>query len=234
VDKRARQKADPINPELLFWELSPRLPDNVIVSADSGTSANWFARALRFRRGMQASLSGTLATMCPGVPYTAAAKFAHPDRPAIGFVGDGAMQMLGINALITIAKYWRLWSNPTCIIAVLNNGDLNQVTWELHAMAGTPKVKETQDVPHFSFATYADSLGLKGIRVETPDQIVPAWEEALSADRPVVIDAVVDPTMPTLPPHIKASQARSYMKALMKGDPDARAILWHSVERGLA
>src|SRR5699024_8814182 len=136
---RAYMPGDPVNPEYLFWELSDRLPDNAIVTADSGSAANWFARALKFRRGHMASLSGTLATMCPGVPYATAAKFCHPERVAIGFVGDGAMQMLGINGLITIAKYWEQWKDPRLIVAVLNNGDLNQVTWELRAMGGFPK-----------------------------------------------------------------------------------------------
>lgn len=230
-EKRAKKKADPINPEYLFWELSDRLPDDCIISADSGTAANWFARALKLRRGMKASLSGTLATMCPAVPYATAAKFCYPDRVSIGFVGDGAMQMLGLNALITISKYWRLWSDPRLVIAVLNNGDLNQVSWELRAMAGTPKLKKTQDVPDFSYAGYAESLGLRGIRVEDPEDVGAAWDSALSADRPTVIDAVVDPTVPTLPPHISRSQIKSYAKALLKGDPEARAIVWHSVER---
>lgn len=233
VEKRAHQKADPVNPQLLFWELSERLPENAIVSADSGTSANWFARTLKFRRGMKASLSGTLATMCPGVPYTTAAKFCYPDRVAIGFVGDGAMQMLGLNALITLAQYWREWSDPRAIVVVLNNGDLNQVSWELRAMSGTPKVEETQHVPGFNYADYAEKLGLNAIRVERPEQVADAWEAALAADRPTLIDAVVDPTVPTLPPHIKGSQVRSYAKALLKGDPEARAIMWHSVERSL-
>jgi pyruvate dehydrogenase (quinone) len=233
AEKRAHQKADPVNPQLLFWELSPRLPDDVILSADSGTSTNWFARALKVRRGMKASLSGTLATMCPAVPYTTAAKFCYPDRPAIGFIGDGAMQMLGLNALITIARYWRQWDDPRAIICVLNNGDLNQVTWELRAQAKTPKVEDTQDVPAFDYAHYAGTLGLKGIRIEKPEDIAPAWDSALAADRPVVIDALVDPTVPTLPSHITRSQAKSYVKALMKGDPEARAIIWHSLERGL-
>ena len=233
VEKRAKLPAKPINPEFLFWEASPRLPDDCIISADSGTAANWFARALKIRKGMKASLSGGLATMCPGVPYTTAAKFCYPDRVAIGFVGDGAMQMLGINALITISKYWRKWRDPRCVIAVLNNEDLNQVTWELRAMGGSPKIEATQDVPAFSYAEYARSLGLGGIRVETPEDIAPAWEMALSADRPYVIDAVVDPTMPTLPPHITAKQASSFVKALMKGDPEASQVMWHSLERGL-
>ena len=233
VEKRAHLAADPVNPELLFWELSERLPDNAIISADSGTSANWFARALRLRRGMKASLSGTLATMCPGVPYTTAAKFCFPDRVAIGFVGDGAMQMLGINALITIAQYWRRWSDPRAIIAVLNNGDLNQVTWELRGMGGTPKIEETQHVPAFAFADYAEMLGLNAVRVGAPEDVGPAWDAALAADRPTLIDARVDPTVPTLPPHITRSQAKSYAKALLKGDPEARAMVWHTLERSL-
>jgi pyruvate dehydrogenase (quinone) len=234
VDERSHIAADPINPELLFWELSKRLPENAIITADSGSSANWFARALKLRRGMMASLSGNLATMCPGVPYATAAKFAHPNRVAIAFVGDGAMQMLGINGLITISKYWRTWADPRLIVAVLNNRDLNQVTWELRAMGGSPKVEETQDVPDFAYAGYAEMLGLKGIRVDEPEMLGPAWEEALAADRPVVIDAIVDANVPTLPPHITMSQAKSYAKALLKGDPNAAAIVWQTFRRSAA
>jgi pyruvate dehydrogenase (quinone) len=186
------------------------------------------------RKGMKASLSGNLATMCPGVPYTAAAKFCFPDRVAIGFVGDGAMQMLGLNALITISKYWRSWSNPRCIIAVLNNGDLNQVTWELRAMGSSPKVEATQDVPAFPYAGFAEMLGLGAARVDTPEAIGPAWDRALAADRPFLIDAKVDPTMPTLPPHITLKQTKSFAKALMQGDPEAGALVWHTLERSLA
>ncbi|MCB1885234.1 MAG: thiamine pyrophosphate-requiring protein [Geminicoccaceae bacterium] len=229
--RRAHMEADPVNPEYLFWELSSRLPENALVAADSGTSANWFARALKMRPGMKATLSGGLATMCPGVPYATAAKFAYPDRVAIGFVGDGAMQMLGINGLITISKYWRRWSNPRLVIAVLNNGDLNQVTWEQRAMGSSPRVMETQPVPDFAFAAYAELLGLKGIRVSRPEEVAPAWEAALAADRPTVIDARVDPDVPTLPPHITLSQAESYATALAKGDPDAGGIMWQSFKR---
>ncbi len=233
VEKLSHQSADPINPELLFWEASSRLPDGAIISADSGTSANWFARALKLRRGMMASLSGNLATMCPAVPYATAAKFAHPDRVAIAFVGDGAMQMLGINGLITIAKYWRQWRDPRLVIAVLNNQDLNQVTWEQRAMAGSRRTERTQALPEFAYAAYGEMLGLKGIRVERPEEVGPAWDAALAADRPCVIDAVVDPDVPTLPPHITASQAASYAKALAKGDPDAGAIVWQTFKRSL-
>jgi pyruvate dehydrogenase (quinone) len=191
-EERAHFEGDELNPELVFWEASDQLPDRAIITADSGTSASWFARALKLRRGMMASLSGTLATMCCGVPYATAAKFCFPDRVAIAFVGDGAMQMLGINGLITIAKYWREWADPRLIVVVLNNRDLNMVTWELRALGGSPKIEETQNVPDFSYAQLAKMLELGGVRISTPDQVGPAWEAALSADRPFVIDAVVD------------------------------------------
>jgi len=231
VEKRAMHAGDPINPQRLFHECSPRLPDNAIIAADSGTSANWFARSIRIREGMKASLSGTLATMCPGVPYATAAKFTHPDRVAVAFVGDGAMQMLGNAGLITIAKYWRAWSDPRCVIAVLNNEDLNQVTWEMRAMGGFPRLEETQKVPPFNYASYAASLGLGGLRVERPEEVGPAWDKAFSADRPVVIDCVCDATIPTLPPNITASQRNNYFKTLMKGDPDEAAIIRNSLKR---
>src|SRR6056297_761765 len=230
VEKRAHLSAKPINPQLLFWECSSRLPDRAILAADSGSAANWYARAIRIRDGMKGSLSGTLATICPAVPYVTAAKFTHPDRVAVGFVGDGAMQMLGNSALITIAKYWRTWDDPRCVIAVLNNEDLNQVTWEMRALSGAPKLEETQSLPPFDYAAYATSLGLEGIRVETPDQIAGAWDRAFAADRPVVIDCLTDPTMPTLPPNITASQRASYFKALMKGDPDEGSIIKNALK----
>jgi pyruvate dehydrogenase (quinone) len=229
VEERAMQDADPINPQRVFWELSSRLPDYAILSSDSGSAANWFARDLRLREGMMASLSGTLATMGPGVPYAIAAKFAHPDRPAIALVGDGAMQMNGNAELITIAKYWRRWSDPRLVILVLNNTDLNQVTWEQRVLEGDPKLEATQDIPEFDYARYAEHVGLRGIRVETPDGIGPAWDEALSAGPPCVIDAVVDPTVPPLPPHIRIDQAKAFASAIFKGDPEA----WETIKQSL-
>lgn len=220
LEARAMNDANPINPQRVFWELSPLLPENCIITSDSGSSANWFARDLKIRRGMMASLSGNLATMCPGVPYAVAAKFAFPDRVAIAAVGDGAMQMLGNNGLVTIARYWREWSDPRLIILVLNNGDLNQVTWEMRAMAGNPKYETSQFVPDFPYAAHAEALNMKGIRVNAPDQIRPAWEEALAADRPVVLEAVTDPEVPTLPPHISFEQASNFMWSIAKGDPE--------------
>ena len=219
LEARAMNEAKPINPQRVFWELSPRLPDNCIVVADSGSAANWFARDLKIRRGMMASLSGNLATMGPGVPYAIAAKFAFPDRVVIATVGDGAMLMNGINELITIANYWKEWSDPRLIIMVLANRDLNQVTWEQRAMAGDPKYECSQVVPDFAFARYAEMLGLTGIRVDKPEQIAPAWEQALSADRPVLLEAITDPEVPTLPPHITFDEARKFTESMIKGEP---------------
>jgi pyruvate dehydrogenase (quinone) len=228
LEARAMNDADPLNPQRVFWELSPRLPENCILSADSGSSANWFARDLKIRRGMKASLSGTLATMGPGVPYAIAAKFTYPDRVAIALVGDGAMQMNGINELITIATYWERWSDPRLIVLVLNNRDLNQVTWEQRAVVGDPKFVAAQEVPDFPYAAYADLIGLKGIRVDDPDDVGAAWDEALSADRPVVLEAVTDPEVPPLPPHIELAQVKALTSSLLKGDPGARGIIRQS------
>jgi pyruvate dehydrogenase (quinone) len=228
LEARARNPADPINPQWVFWELSPRLPDGCIITADSGSSADWFARDLRLRRGMMASLSGNLATMGPGVPYAIAAKFAHPDRVVIACVGDGAMQMNGINELITIAKYWMQWSDPRLIVLVLNNRDLNQVTWEQRVFEGDPKYEASQDVPDFPYAAYARSLGLDGVRVEQPEAVGAAWDQALAADRPFVLEAVTDPSVPPLPPHITVKQARQFMRSIVKGDPDAGDVIRRS------
>jgi pyruvate dehydrogenase (quinone) len=225
LEARAMNSAEPINPQRVFWELSPQLPDNCIITADSGSGTNWFARDLKVRRGMMASLSGNLATMCPGVPYAIAAKFCFPERVAIACVGDGAMQMLGNNGLITIAKYWKEWRDPRLIVLVLNNRDLNQVTWEQRAMAGDPKFEASQDVPDFPYARYAEMLGLRGIFVDKPEQIADAWDQAFASDRPVVFEAYTDPNVPTLPPHITFQQAEAYSKALFKGDPEELGII---------
>jgi pyruvate dehydrogenase (quinone) len=231
MEARAMQGADPINPQRLFWELSERLPGNVILASDSGSSANWFARDLRIREGMMASLSGTLATMGPGVPYAIAAKFAYPERPVIALVGDGAMQMNGINELITISKYWHRWSDPRLIVLVLNNQDLNQVTWEQRAMAGDPKFEGSQQLPDFPYAGYAEMLGLRGIRVDDPDAIGSAWDQALASDRPVVLEAITDPEVPPLPPHITIEQAKALTSALAKRDPGAAQIIKQSFKQ---
>jgi len=231
MEARAMSSANPINPQRVFWELSSRLPDNCILASDSGSAANWYARDLKMRRGMQASLSGTLASMGAGVPYAIAAKFAFPERVVIALVGDGAMQMNGNSELITIAHYWRQWSDPRLIVMVLNNGDLNQVTWEQRAMAGDPKFEASQIVPDFPYARYAELLGLRGIRVDNPDQIGTAWDQALAADRPVLLEAITDPSVPPLPPHITFDQVKAYVSSLLHGDPDSSEIIKASAKQ---
>ena len=229
LEKRAMNAAKPINPQRVFWELSPRLPDNAILTCDSGTAAAWYARDLKARRGMMGSLSGGLATMGPAVPYATAAKMCHPDRPVIALLGDGAMQMLGINGLITIAHHWKQWRDPRLVVMVLNNADLNMVSWEQRVSAGDPKFSDSQDLPAFPYADYARLLGLHGIRVDRPEEIAGAWEQALAADRPVLLEMVTDPDVPPLPPHVTRQQALHYAKALLHGDPDARGIVMASM-----
>ena len=225
LEARAMESANPINPQRFFWELSPLLPDRCILTADSGSIATWFAMDLKIRHGMMASLSGNLATMCPGVPYAIAAKFAYPDRVPIALVGDGAMQMMGINELITIAKYYKRWADPRLLIVVLNNQDLNMVTWEQRVMVGDPKFDASQDLPELNYAEYARLLGLEGIRVEKEDEIGPALEQAFTASRPVVLDVLSDPSVPPLPPHITLKQAKNFTSALFKGDTNTWDVI---------
>lgn len=220
MDKEAMVSANPVNPLRLFSELSPQLPENAIVAADSGSSANWYARNLRFRGNMRGSLSGTLATMGPGVPYGIGAKFGHPDRPVIVFSGDGAMQMNGMAELITIKRYWNEWKDPRLIIAILHNNDLNQVTWEMRAMAGAPKFAESQNLPDIDFAAFAASLGLNAMTIKDPEELSDAWRNALSADRPTVLDVHTDPDMPPIPPHATWEQFKSATAAVLSGDED--------------
>jgi pyruvate dehydrogenase (quinone) len=225
MDAEADVAADPINPMLVFRELSSRLPLDAIVCADSGSSANWYARQLKFRGDMRGSLSGNLATMGPGVPYGIGAKFGHPDRPVIVFAGDGAMQMNGLAELITVKHYWEQWSDARLIIAVLHNNDLNQVTWEMRAMEGAPKFTESQRLPDVSYEGFARSLGLGGVAVDKPEQVAAAWDQALAADRPTVLDFRTDPDVPPIPPHATYEQAKDAAMALLKGDPDSWGVL---------
>jgi pyruvate dehydrogenase (quinone) len=229
LDAQAHEPADPINPQLLFHELSKRLPDRAILTSDSGSGTDWWARHLCMREGMKSILSGTLATMCPAVPYALAAKFAYPDRPVIATIGDGAFQMLGINALIDIARYRDRWSNQQLVVLVLHNDDLNQVTWEQRVMSGDPKLAVSQTLPDFPYARYAELIGLKGIRVDAPEQVGPAWDEALAAGTPVLLEAITDPEVPPLPPHITFEQAQKMAHAL-PGDPARGEIMRQAIK----
>jgi pyruvate dehydrogenase (quinone) len=223
--ERAALPAKPINPQRVFTELSERLPDGAIVTSDSGSCANWFARDLVLRTGMMASLSGSLATMGPGVPYAIAAKFAYPDRPVLALVGDGAMQMNGNAELITIAKYYREWRDPRLVVLVLHNDDLNQVTWEMRAMESDPSYLACQSLPSFRYADYAQLVGLRGFRVDDPTGLGAAWEHALSADRPAVLEVITDPDVPPLPPHITLEQAKAFGLSMLKGDAREGGVL---------
>ena len=229
---RAMDSAEPLNPQRVFYELSPRLPDNAILTADSGSVANWYARDLKIRRGMKASLSGGLASLGAGTPYAVAGKMAYPDRTVIACMGDGAMQMNGLNVMITISKYWKKWSNPRLIVLVLNNRDLNQVTWEERIQLGAGKTESTQSIPDFPYHRYAELIGLKGIFVDHPDKVGAAWDEALAADRPVIFEAYTDPNVPPLPPHITLKDAKNFM-TMMREEPELRSVLKNSAKEFL-
>ncbi|WP_250532306.1 thiamine pyrophosphate-requiring protein [Caballeronia sp. ATUFL_F1_KS39] len=226
LEKRAIEPAKAgVNPQRTIWELSPRVAANAIVTSDSGSVANWYARDLKVKRGMKCSLSGGLASMGAAVPYAIAAKFAYPERPVIALVGDGAMQMNNMAELITVAKYWKQWSDPRWICMVLNNEDLNQVTWEQRVMEGDPKFEASQDIPSVPYHKFAELIGLKGFYVDDAERMAAVWDEALAADRPVVIEVKADPNVPPLPPHITIAQAKAFATTLMKGDPNQSHVI---------
>jgi pyruvate dehydrogenase (quinone) len=229
VEDRAMLDADPMNPQRVAWELNAHLPDDAILAADSGSSTNWWARDLKIRKGMLASLSGTLATMGPATPYAIAAKFAFPQRPVIAFVGDGAFQMNGMAELITVKRYWERWATPTLVFCVFNNQDLNQVTWEQRALAGDPKYPATQWIPDIPYHRVAELFGLKGIFCDSGDAVGEAWAEALASDRPCVLEVKVDPETPPLPPHITTEQAKKMARAMVKGDPERVGVMEKSL-----
>lgn len=230
MQRRAEVTADPVNPEYVVHALDALLPEDVMLAADSGSAANWYARHLRMRGRMRGSLSGTLATMGPGVPYAIGAKFARPGRPAVAIVGDGAMQMNGLAELITAAKYYREWTDPRLVVAVLNNQDLNQVTWEMRAMQGAPQFEPSQALPDVRYADIAQSFGLDGVRVERPEDVGPAWTRALAADRPFVIDFRTDPAVPPIPPHATWDQIKAAASAVLRGDSDRGSVLRQGVK----
>lgn len=225
AEDRAMAKANPVNPQRVTWELSPRMPERAIITSDSGSCANWFARDLKMRRGQMCSLSGGLASMGAAVPYAIAAKVAHPDRPVIALVGDGAMQMNNMAELITVSKYMHRWSNKTWICCVFNNEDLNQVTWEQRVMEGNPKFEASQTIPNVPYHKFAELIGLKGIYVDNPERMGAAWDEALASPVPVVLEVKTDPEVPPLPPFFTLQQVQNFMSMLGKGDPRERHLL---------
>jgi pyruvate dehydrogenase (quinone) len=230
-EELSMREGNPLNPQFVFRALSSILPDNCILTADSGSTASWYARELQIREGMKATLSGTLATMGCAVPYAIAAKFAYPERTVIAFAGDGAMQMNGNEELITISKYWQSWATPNIIICVLNNRDLNMVTWEQRMMEGDPKFEATQVIPDFNYAAYAESLGFVGIRIDSAKQVTEAWHTALAAGRPVLIEAITDPEISPFPDHVLMKKAEKLATSVAKGDDAALKNTGHILQQ---
>jgi pyruvate dehydrogenase (quinone) len=231
IEERAMAEANPVNPQRVVWEMSPRLPSNAIVTSDSGSCANWYARDYRVKAGQRASLSGGLASMGAAVPYAIGAKFAHPDRPVVALVGDGAMQMNNMAELITVAKYWQRWADPRFIVCVFNNQDLNEVTWEQRVMEGNPRFPTTQDIPDVPYARFAELIGLQGIHVDTPEALGDAWDAALRADRPVVLEVRTDPDVAPFPPHLTFAQAKGFMSSMLKGDAGRGGLIKETVRQ---
>ncbi|MBV8030006.1 MAG: thiamine pyrophosphate-requiring protein [Betaproteobacteria bacterium] len=234
LEERAMLAADPLSPQRLFHELSPRLPEDANLACDTGSAVFWYSRHLKLAPTMRSAHSGSLASMGAAMPYAISAKFAYPGQPVFAFVGDGAMQMNGLAELITVAKYWKRWPDPRFIVLVLNNRDLNMVSWEQRILQGNPKFRDSQDLPDFSYAAYARLLGFDALTVTDPDSVADAWDYALAQQRPVLVEAIVDPAVPMLPPHVTLEQAKSYLTAVLKGDPEAFRIIKASVKEVLA
>jgi pyruvate dehydrogenase (quinone) len=227
IERQAMVDADPINPRYVFHTLNERLPANAIVTADAGSTADWYGHHIKLGPAMMGSLSGSLASMIASMPYALAAKFAHPDRPVICTIGDGAFQMLGMNELLTIKRHWRQWADPRFIILVLHNNDLSQVSWEMRE-AGDPRYDTSQLVEDMDYAGYADLLGLTGIAVTTKEDVPGAWDAAFATDRPVVLDVMTDPNVPPLPAHITREEAKGFLAALIKRDPATASVATNS------
>jgi len=216
---------DGVNPRRVYYELNKRLPAGAIVTADAGTTADWYGQHIRLRDGMRGDLSGRLATMLAAMPYAEAAKFAYPDRTVVCTIGDGAFQMLGMNELITIKKYLSRWSDPSFIILVLHNDDLTQVSWEMRTEDANPVWSTSQDVESVDYAGWARLLGFNGITVESDDDIEAAWDAAFAHRGVTLIDAHTSKNVPPLPPHITAEFAKNTAFALLKGDPDGFEVI---------
>ncbi len=228
TEREAMTEADPINPRYVYHLLNERLPHNCIVTADAGSTADWYGHHIRLGRDMSGNLSGMLASMLASMPYAVAAKFAHPDRPVVCTIGDGAFQMLGMNELLTVKRHWASWADPRFIVLVLHNNDLTQVSWEMREV-GDPRYDTAQRVESMDYAAFAEVLGLRGITVDKPDQVAAAWDAAFAADRPVVLDVHTDPNVPPLPAHISFAEAKGFLTTLVKGDPAEASVIRNSL-----
>lgn len=230
LERRSRLSADPVNPEQVARVLDPLLPPDAIVACDSGSVTAWYARHLTMRPGMRGALSGALAATGCAVPYAIGAKFAHPDRPVIALVGDGAMQPDGLAELITAARYRDLWQDPRLVVAVWNDRGLGQGARHPQDAEDDPAVpsvpaQRSLDVP---YAAFARSLGLTGVRVETPGEVESGWRAALAADGPAVVEFLTDPTVPPVPAHATWEQLGAAAAAVLKGGPDAGSLVRHA------
>jgi pyruvate dehydrogenase (quinone) len=228
--QRAHAHTSALNPELVVRELSDRLPDDTLLAVDCGTATSWYARDVTLHGAQYGSLSGTLLSMGGGMPYAIAAKNAHPDRPVVALVGDGAMQMNGVNELITVARYRHRWSDPRFVVLVLSNDDLSYVSWETRGMLGEAPDPQSQSIPDVPYAQWAMLLGLDGVELREREHIGAVWDRALAADRPFVVDAKVDKDIPLVPPHVTIQQALNTARSQLAGDGDVLDIIANGVK----
>ena len=178
---RAEAKADPVNPEKVVRGVSDRLSDDAMVAVDCGTATSLYARDLSMRPSQLGSLAGLLLSMGGGMPYAIGAMMAHPDRPVLAMIGDGAMQINGVNELITVSRYWEQWSDPRFVVLVLNNRDLSYVSWETRGTLGAKPDPNQSFLPDVPYADWAGLLGLDGARIETPEQVDGVLDRAFAA-----------------------------------------------------
>ncbi|WP_448074200.1 thiamine pyrophosphate-requiring protein [Georgenia yuyongxinii] len=224
VAARVSEPGEPVNPQAVVHALTAYLPSDAQVAVDVGSVTYWYARFLRLPPGVPAHLSSTLASMGSALPYGLAAKLARPDRPVVCLAGDGAMQMNGLSELITVAARWHEWADPRFVVLVLHNRDLAEVSWEQREMEGEPRFPVSQDVPEFPYAQYARLLGLRGVLLDDPARVERAWHDALAADRPCVLEAVVDPATPLLAPRAPDEKVATMRQALdQEGAADVAA-----------
>ncbi|MCP2030363.1 pyruvate dehydrogenase (quinone) [Okibacterium sp. HSC-33S16] len=213
--ERAAVATDHVNPEAAMRALNDHLPANARVALDVGSVVYWYARQLILPPGIQAHVSGTLASMGCGIPYGLAAKFTAPDRPVAVLSGDGGMQMTGLAELVTVAAHWQEWSDPRYVVAVFDNRDLAEVSWEQREMEGAPRFEASQTLPSVPYEEYARLLGLEGVRVSRTEELNAGWQRAWSSDRPCVLSIRTDPATPMLPPLAAASEKVDQMRSAL-------------------
>ena len=216
MEKRATRKDKPMKPQVVAWELGKRLRNDAIVSSDSGTITTWWARQIPAKRGQKYSLSGTLATMAPGLPYTIAAQVAFPERQCVAFVGDGGFSMLMAD-FVTAVKY-----NLPIKVVIIKNNVLGQIKWEQMVFLGNPEYGV--QLQPIDFAEFAHACGGVGFTVDDPNDCGRVMDEFLNAPGPAVLQAVVDPFEPPLPGKVTAEQAVHFAESLVRGEPNRGKI----------